>query len=422
MVLALVDLDRFREINDTLGHELGDHVLRQVSTRIATALADERTGTGTGIGTGIGTVTVAHIGGDEFAFVAATTGEQAADELAAAVSACLEAPIEAGGVEIVVAATIGAAVAPTDGEDVATLVRHADVALGLAKRTHATYRRYDEAADTYRPERFQLAADLRRAIDAGELFLAYQPKVGFRDHEIHGVEALVRWQHPERGLVSPGEFLPAIEHTELIGPLTYHLLELALAQWRSWHEAGLDIPIAVNLSARSVTDPELPSRIAAALERHGAPPSALELELTESAVLADPDEARAALGALSDLGVRIAVDDFGTGYASLAYLISLPVDIVKIDMSFARVVTTDPHAAAIVRFTVDLARQLGLEVVAEGVEDATTFIELGRLGCDLAQGYHVTRPLPADELTAWFVTADYPTRRATPAERSRVRI
>jgi diguanylate cyclase (GGDEF)-like protein len=398
LVIALLDLDRFKEINDTLGHPVGDRVLQVIADRLRTELDHA--------------ALVARVGGDEFAVVAKVG--PVADEataLALSIEGALGRPISIDGVEISTQASIGVAVGPDDADDGEVLFQRADVAMYVAKRTHSRHRRYSEAIDTSSPDHFRLAADVRRGIDAGEFFLAYQPKVGFGDHELHGVEALVRWQHPERGLVNPGDFLPTIEHTELINPLTYYLLDQALAQWQRWDAAGFVIPIAVNLSARSVLDPDLPGRIVDALARHDAPPSALELELTESAILADPDEARAALATLSDLGLRLAVDDFGTGYASLAYLISLPVDIVKIDMSFARQVTVDPDSAAVVRFTVDLARQLQLEVVAEGVEDGATFIELARLGCDLAQGYHISRPVPGDDLTTWFLTTEYQPRR-----------
>lgn len=388
LVLALLDLDRFKEINDTLGHRSGDVVLRVIGGRLRCGLSDE--------------TVVARLGGDEFAVLAPIAAVADPADLARRIEAILEHPVEVDGIEIAVRASIGLAVAPEDGFDVETLLQRADVAMYSAKRTHSRHRRYVGELDTYSPERLHLAAEVRRAIANDEFFLAYQPKVAFADGSVHGLEALVRWQHPHRGVVSPGEFLPVIENTELIGPLTYHLLELALEQWGVWRKVGLDLPIAVNLSARSVLDPDLPERVSDALRRHHAPSSALELELTESAVLADPEDAAVALRRLSALGIRIAVDDFGTGYASLAYLMALPVDVVKIDMSFAQMVTTDPTAAAVVGFTVDLARHLELEVVAEGVEDIETFDELSRLGCDLAQGYFICRPLPAAEITEWL--------------------
>lgn len=397
VIMALLDIDRFKEINDTLGHHFGDLVLAQVATRLTDHFGRH--------------ATVASLGGDEFAvLMPPTTAIEDVAALGVAIGTTLEAPFSIDGIEVAVRGSIGLAVAPDDAVTSEQLVQRADVAMYVAKRNHSHFRRYHPSIDGYDPEHLRTAADVRRAMDAGEFELAYQPKVDFDTGVVHGVEALVRWHHPERGLLAPDKFLPIIEHTELIGSLTHHLLEQALGQWRRWADRGWDIPIAVNLAARTVLEPDLHRRILDALARHGAPVSALELELTESAVLADPDEARLALERLHAAGLQLAVDDFGTGYASIAYLTELPVDVVKIDMSFARYVTTDPKAAAIVRFTVDLARHLDLQLIAEGVEDAATFDELARLGCDIAQGYHVCRPKFADDLTAWFETGEYPVR------------
>jgi EAL domain-containing protein (putative c-di-GMP-specific phosphodiesterase class I) len=248
-----------------------------------------------------------------------------------------------------------------------------------------------------------VAAQLRDALAGDQIWLAYQPKLDLRRGAVTGVEALVRWQHPERGPISPGEFLPIIENTELIGPLTWYVLDVAAAQCARWREQGLDLQVSVNLSARTITDPALPHRVRDALSRHGLPASALELELTESAVLGDHARAAQVLGHLRDIGVGLAVDDFGTGYASISYLTTLPLDVLKIDQSFVLRLTTDSTAAAVVGFTLDLARHLDLHVVAEGIEDAATLTELVRLGCDLAQGYHIARPMPADRATEWLL-------------------
>jgi EAL domain-containing protein (putative c-di-GMP-specific phosphodiesterase class I) len=281
------------------------------------------------------------------------------------------------------------------------------VALDVAQRSHVPQCRYSPELGRANPERLSLAAEVDRAMAAGEFRLVFQPKISMRDLRVQGVEALVRWHHPERGLVSPAEFLPIIEQTDLIGPLTDRLLDAAIGQWRTWWDGGLDLPVAVNLSARNVTDADLPQRVAEVLARHGAPPEALELELTESAVLNDPELARHNLRELRALGVRLAVDDFGTGYASLAYLTTLPIDTVKIDQSFATPVLTNPRAAAIVSFTVDLARHLELTVVAEGIEDPQTFAALAELGCDVGQGFWMCRPCSGDELTDWLSTTEY---------------
>lgn len=397
LLMALIDLDRFKEINDTLGHAMGDRVLFIVGERLASTFGRH--------------ATVARLGGDEFAIVT-IAGADGSDvtALALAIEAALEPQMEVDGIEVSVRASIGLAMAPDDAGDSVLLLQHADVAMYVAKRTHSRHRRYHPALDSHSPERLYLAADVRRAIDAGEFYLAFQPKVSFADRSVHGVEALVRWRHPERGVIFPGDFLPIIEHTDLINPLTRHLLDLAMEQWRIWQDRGWDIPIAVNLAARTVLDPDLYEHLEDVLRRYDAPASALELELTESAVLSDPAEANLVLERLSDRGFPLAVDDFGTGYASLAYLMALPIDIVKIDMSFARHVLTDPQAAAVVRFTVSLARQLELLVVAEGVEDAATFDELARLGCDLAQGYHIAKPVTGHELTGWLASGEYPVR------------
>lgn len=397
LLMALIDLDRFKEINDTLGHAMGDRVLFIVGERLAATFGRH--------------ATVARLGGDEFAIVT-IAGADGSDvtALALAIEAALEPQMEVDGIEVSVRASIGLAMAPDDAGDSVLLLQHADVAMYVAKRTHSRHRRYHRALDSHSPERLFLAADVRRAIDAGEFYLAFQPKVSFADRSVHGVEALVRWRHPERGVIFPGDFLPIIEHTDLINPLTRHLLDLAMEQWRIWQDRGWDIPIAVNLAARTVLDPDLYEHLEDVLRRYDAPASALELELTESAVLSDPAEANLVLERLSDRGFPLAVDDFGTGYASLAYLMALPIDIVKIDMSFARYVLTDPQAAAVVRFTVSLARQLELLVVAEGVEDAATFDELARLGCDLAQGYHIAKPVTGHELTSWLASGEYPVR------------
>jgi len=398
VIMALVDLDRFKEINDTLGHDFGDRLLAEVATRL-----EERFGQH---------ATVASLGGDEFAvLLPPSSAIEDVPALGIAVGSALEVPFSIDGIDVSVRGSVGLAVAPDDADTPEELLQCADVAMYVAKRNHSHFRRYHPSIDQYDPEHLRLAAEVRRSIDAGHFQLAYQPKVRFDNGEIHGLEALVRWNHPERGLLSPDKFLPIIEHTELIGALTYSLLDQAMGDWRRWADRGWDLPIAVNLAARTVLDPELPGRIHETLARHGAPVSALELELTESAVLADPDEARRSLEVLHDAGLVLAVDDFGTGYASIAYLTELPVSVVKIDMSFARYVTTDPQAAAIVQFTVDLARHLRLAVVAEGVEDQPTFDELATLGCDLAQGYHVCRPQFADVLTTWLESGRYHVRR-----------
>jgi EAL domain-containing protein (putative c-di-GMP-specific phosphodiesterase class I) len=260
---------------------------------------------------------------------------------------------------------------------------------------------YDARDDVFDAQRLELAAEIRRALDHDELVVHLQPKVEIATGRTTGAEALVRWQHPERGLLGPGEFMPVVESTELITPLTLSVLDMSLAALRHLLDRGHDLTVAVNLAASSLSDVELPSQVADALVRHGVAADHLELEITETSLLGDPARVLRVLTALSEMGVTLSVDDFGTGYASLAYLTELPVDVVKIDQSFVRDLG-DPHNLAVTRYSVELARTLGLETVAEGVEDPLTLDVLASLGCDLAQGYHFSRPVPLDELEDWL--------------------
>ncbi len=404
MWASVLNLVGFSEINGVMGHANGDQVLIEVSRRLVDVV-------------GLGGF-VARLAADEFVVVwfapPNMNHEMAVRTLLGEMFA---KPFEVGGMSVRVRGVVGVATAPGDAVSVEAaggpevvaeqLLRRADMALEAAQRTHQPHVRYTPGLSRANPERLALAAEVDRAMESDEFRLVYQPKVGMRDLRVQGVEALVRWHHPTRGLVTPDEFLPIIEQTDLIGPLTERLLDQALSQWRAWWDTGVDLPVAVNLSARNVADEELPARVQRLLDAHGAPPEALELELTESAVLNDPDRARQVLQEVRSLGVRLAVDDFGTGYASLAYLTSLPIDTLKIDQSFAAPVVADPRAAAIVRFTVDLARHLEMLVVAEGVEDAAAFAALAELGCDVGQGYWICRPQPGDELTGWLQSTHY---------------
>ncbi len=388
VAIALLDLDRFKEINDTLGHTRGDEVLCTVAARLSTHLE---------------AACVARLGGDEFVVVVTNVADgHDALVLCDRIERLLEEQIEVGGVQICVRSSIGLAIAPEHGTDPDTLLQHADVAMYVAKRTGSTRRMYSADFDDYSPERLGLAAELRGAMAAGQITLLYQPKLEIGTCRILGVEALVRWQHPQRGTIMPADFLPVIENTELIGPLTWCVLDLALAQCAAWRRQGVDLVIAVNLSARTVSDPSLIDNIRVALARHDLPGRALEIELTESAVLGDHVHAQVALNMIRELGVTLAVDDFGTGYASISYLTTLPVDVLKIDRSFVANLFTDRKAAAVVQFTVDLAGRLGLEVVAEGVEDERTLAELARLGCDHAQGFLIAKPMHAEQLVGWM--------------------
>jgi EAL domain-containing protein (putative c-di-GMP-specific phosphodiesterase class I) len=272
----------------------------------------------------------------------------------------------------------------------------------VAKREDGGFRLYSSADDHYSPDRLALVGELRWAIEQGQLLLHYQPKVNLKTGQVEGVEALVRWQHPQRGFVPPDQFIPLAEHTGAIKPLTSWVIKEALQQCRLWEEAGLDVTVAVNLSARTLHDPQLVTTIAALLEASGVEPCMLEVELTESAVMADASRAQEMLTRLHEMGVRISVDDFGTGHSSLAYLKRLPVDHVKIDRSFVMDMTSSENDYRIVRATINLGHAIGLKVVAEGVEDSRMLEILTGLGCDQAQGYYLSRPLPAPACTDWL--------------------
>jgi diguanylate cyclase (GGDEF)-like protein len=383
----LLDLDRFKEINDALGHESGDQLLRLVGARISQRLRAQDT--------------VARLGGDEFGVVLPGL-EHAQDAVAVAedIAAALEETLEIDGIEVDVRASIGVA-CTEDGDDAAELLRHADVAMYVAKRSHSGIEMYSKEHDLFSAERLALASEVRRAIEQRELVVHYQPKIDLRTGRADAVEALVRWQHPTRGLLGPNEFLPVVESTHLIKPLTLYVLDESLRQAREWADEGDRIRVAVNLAAAYAGDIRLPTQVAELLARHDVEPDQLEIELTETAVLDDPTRAQAVLEALSVLGVRLSVDDFGTGYASIAYLTGLPITTLKIDQSFILDLAT-PGNLAVTRYSIELARTLGLTTIAEGVEDEGNLHILEDLGCDEAQGYFFARPAPADACIAWI--------------------
>ena len=386
--VMLVDLDRFKDVNDTLGHASGDLLLAELGQRLVAAVSDDER--------------VARLGGDEFGIVSArATDARAATELAEHVRVALARPIEVAGVSLEVQASAGIALAPEHCDDADELLRMADVAMYAAKRALAP-QIYAPSLDENSPARLALVSQLRHALTRDEIVLHYQPQIDLRTGALHGVEALVRWRHPRRGMLAPDEFLPVAEHAGLMRALTRHVLEQALRQACAWNEAGYALLVAVNVSGRDLVDSRLSDEIAGALHEHGVDPTTLELEITESTLLSDPGRAAAVLGKLGDLGVRLAIDDYGTGYSSLAHLKRLPVDALKIDKSFVTRMTSEPSDAMIVRSTIDLAHSLGLRVVAEGVEDETTRLGLAGMGCDIAQGYLFSRPLPAAAVTEWL--------------------
>jgi diguanylate cyclase (GGDEF)-like protein len=398
LAVMILDLDRFKEVNDTLGHRAGDSLLRQASSRLAGTL---RPGD-----------LLARLGGDEFALLLCDLpSAAAATEVARRISDTIERPFELDGLSVHIESSIGIALYPTHGDDGETLLQRADVAMYAAKAVSENFETYSAAHDGNSPERLALLGDLRQALDAGELVLHYQPKANLKTGAVEGAEALVRWRHPTRGIVPPGDFIPLAEQTGLIHPLTAWVLDTALEQTRRWLDAGVAIDIAVNLSVRNLLDPELPAAIAALLRKWEVPPARLELEITESTIVTDQIRAIDVLTRLKQMGVGLAIDDFGTGYSSLAYLRDLPVRELKIDRMFVNNMNVDASDAFIVRSTIDLGRNLGLQVVAEGVETEATWAQLERLGCDFAQGFYLGRPMPAEEFASWI---DGWTRRQRP--------
>ena len=390
--MLLIDLDRFKEVNDTLGHDYGDALLVEVAGRLSAVL---RRGD-----------TLARLGGDEFAVLVSGAPDRAAViDLAARLQEALRRPFALRGVAVELEASIGVALYPEHGETAGRLLQRADVAMYEAKRGRHGVATYTPERDPYSADRLGLLAELRRAIECDELVLHYQPKVSLPGGELTGVEALVRWQHPVRGLLAPDEFVPLAERTGAIADLTRWVVDRALAQCRAWRDRGIDLPVAVNLAAANVVDVTLPDAIGALLERHGVPADRLECEISEHTAMADPVRATAVLAGLRELGVGLSLDDFGTGHSSLSYLKQLPLDEVKIDRSFVAAMADDENDAVIVRSTIDLARNLGLRVVAEGVETGAVMDTLAELRCDTAQGFHISRPLPADELDDWLVQA-----------------
>jgi len=387
IALMILDLDRFKEVNDTLGHHNGDLLLQEIGTRLRGGLRESDS--------------VARLGGDEFGLLLPNVADGAeALMLGERVRAVLRRPFTLEGVTLDVEASIGIAIYPEHGDDVDSLLQRADVAMYLAKEDRSGCELYASDRDEYSPHRLALAAELRRALDEKELVLHYQPKADLSDGRIVAVEALVRWQHPEHGLLTPDQFVPLAEATGLIRELTLTVLAEALHQQRVWRDDGIDIRVAVNLSARDLYDLTLPASTAELLAKHDVPPTSLELEITESVIVADPMRARAILNRLSEMGVVLAIDDYGTGYSSLGYLKRLPIDEMKIDRSFVMQMADDRNDAAIVRSTVELGRNLGLKVVAEGVETAAAWAHLKALGCDFAQGYYLSKPVPAAEIAA----------------------
>ena len=399
VALLLIDLDRFKEVNDTLGHRHGDMLLQRVAERLRVVVRD--------------TDTIARLGGDEFGVLlprVVTIDDAVA--VVAKLRAAVEEPFVVDGLTLDLDASIGVAVWPEHAVDFDELLQKADVAMYAAKATHLDHVTYEPGLDRCSPRRLGLLGQLRRAIANGELVVFHQPKADAHGRQIKGTEALVRWQHPDHGLLGPDEFIPLAETTGLMRPLTSHVLDVALRDCRGWLDSGHDLSVSVNVSVRCLLDLALPADVAGRLEAWAIEPGRLVLEITESAIMTDPHRALKVLNDLYGLGVRLSIDDFGTGYSSMAYLRNLPVHELKVDRSFVKHMRDKASDRLIVRSVVDLGHNLGLQVVAEGVEDDDTWRDLEALGCDQVQGYVLSRPVPATDLTGWLASRPDRTRLA----------
>jgi diguanylate cyclase (GGDEF)-like protein len=387
--VLLMDLDHFKELNDALGHHFGDRLLAAIGPRLAETLGEGDL--------------MARLGGDEFGVLLPDLpDDEAATVVAGRLIEELRRPIRVEELDLDVSGSVGIALYPGHAEDPDTLLRHADVAMYSAKETGGGFEVYDEVIDRYKPELVRLVTQIRPAIDDGQFRMYLQPKIRLSDGRVAGAEALIRWEHPTLGRLLPADFIPTVEKTVLLRPLTLWAIEDAVRTLRSWSDYGVRLPVAVNLSPRTLLDQELPDVVGGLLERFGVPASLLRLELTESFLVADSGRSDAVLGRLARLGVGLSIDDFGTGFSSLSYLKRLPIEEIKIDRSFVSHMLARAEDFTIVRATVELGKNLGLRVVAEGVQDRETFDRLGDFGCDEAQGYYISRPLDPNDFWRWL--------------------
>ena len=394
LAFIILDLDRFKEINDTLGHYNGDRLLKQVAARLQRVVRQSDT--------------LARLGGDEFGILLPAINRR--DDIYTVIKKIQKAfksPFRMEGLTLDVQASIGGVLFPEHGKDIDTIMQRADVAMYVAKQDNRGFTIYTTKMDKHSPRRLTLMGELRRAFDRNELELYYQPKIGINTDRISGVEALVRWNHPEHGFMTPDEFIPLAERSGLIKQLSWWVLQNALSQAVLWHEKGIDIGVAVNISPYILLDPELPEAIIGLLSAHKLPRETLTLEITETSVLKDPDLALEILLRLADMGIIISIDDYGTGYSSLSYLRKMPASEVKIDKSFVIDMLKNDNDAVIVRATIELAHNLGMKVVAEGVEDKETAARLKELKCDILQGYYYSRPLAIEDFTKWFASCRF---------------
>ncbi|WP_303673567.1 putative bifunctional diguanylate cyclase/phosphodiesterase [Vampirovibrio chlorellavorus] len=402
--LMLGDLDRFQQVNDTLGHQAGDNLLKQVAFRLKNILRS--------------TDFVARLGGDEFAIILDSLDHDGfVNQLAQRIQKTLDEPILLDGMAIKAGISMGIVLYPDDGEDLETLMRHVDIALYRAKERRDCFTFYDADMDEYNRKHMQLQNDLREAIKNQDLEAYYQPKVDCNTHQVKGLEALARWSHPERGMISPAEFIPIAKKNNLIGGLTLMMLEKSIQQISQLYHQGVDILLSVNITEQNLGDMDFPETVAEILLRHNFPPHCLELEITEDVIIDNVKNAARVTEKLKNLGVQISIDDFGTGNSSISYLKKLPINTLKIDLSFIREMNRSPDDAAIVKTTIILSKSLGLSVVAEGVEDELTLQRLNDWGCDLAQGFYVCKPIPQEELIRWLEQGPWkPVIRTQPAQ------
>ena len=393
LAVLMIDILRLKEINDLLGHQSGDLVLQEVARRLQRQLRESDT--------------VARLVGDEFVLVLPAIDSEHVHVAVEKIQKAFELPIIVNDTYLEVEVAIGIALYPNHGDDPDTLLQHADIAMRVAKNEGTGFNMYRPEDDPFSLRRLKLHSELRQAISDKTLTLYYQPKINIKSNRIASVEALARWIHPEEGMISPADFIPMIEQSGLIRPFTLWVIEQAIDQCKRWNNAGIDISIAVNLSTRNLLDPNLPASIAELLESYEVNSEGLTLEITESAVMSRPEDALKILMQLHEMGLKLSIDDFGTGYSSLSYLKKLPVQELKIDQSFVFGLTTNDDDAVIVRSTIDLAHNLGLHSVAEGVESQDILDRLAILNCDIAQGFHMARPMPVEELDIWLVNSPW---------------
>jgi diguanylate cyclase (GGDEF)-like protein len=390
VALLLMDLDRFKEVNDTFGHYFGDLLIKQIADRLRALLAPNET--------------LSRLGGDEFGlFLTRAFDSNDVAAVARRILDSLQQPFEIDRHVLEVSASIGIAMYPQHGSDARTLLRRADVAMYAAKEANVGYAFHNQEHESRTPEQLALTVEMRRAMERDEFELYYQPKVHLTTGLMTRAEVLIRWNHPNRGLLPPGAFIPVAERTGLIKPMTEWIIDRMLRQCAEWHKAGAPVHVAVNISPKSLQDQMLPMKIQAALDKWNMDPRFIKAEITESSVMSDPARALAITSMLQSMGIRVSLDDFGTGYSSLSNLRQLPVDELKIDKSFVMGMSASEADASIVRTMVELAHSLGKQVCAEGVEDEETFMRLADMGCDLAQGYWISKPKPAADLLEWLV-------------------